>query len=53
MSLQYITIKFPTNESGRENVRKRSRKGGNVILQSLVLMAVYLRHAIFFFNLLR
>ena len=27
MLLQYITIKFPTNETSRENVRKRSRNG--------------------------
>ena len=27
MLLQYITIKFPTNKTGQENIRKRSRNG--------------------------
>ncbi len=27
MLLQYITIKFSTSETARENIRKRSRNG--------------------------
>lgn len=32
MLLQYITIKFPTNETSQENVRKRSRNGGKQLV---------------------